>query len=410
MRSFLLIVLASGQFLSRADAQPALPTLSLDEAVARALATHPALAVQSQRIQTAAGLAQQAGLRPNPRLILQSENWSFSGAPQQGVGTFVDQFLYGSQVLETGGKRQRRVDLSVSNQRASELDRDVVARQIAGRVKAAYWAALGAQRVYQLLQDSIENFRQTVEYHENQVREGAIAEADLIRVRIEAERVGVAAESAALDAERARIVLYREMGQSEFPAVRLTETFDLVPPLPPADVTQALENRAEVRLARQGIAQAEANLRLQQAGIKPDVETVAGYKRTSGYNTMLWGVQFNLPFQNRNQGNIAAAGSEIKVAQSSLAAVEAQVRAEVQAAEREVLNRRRQLTDLLSGTLARADQALQIARAAYREGGTDLLRLLDAERLNIELRVLNARTLAEYRQSVVALETALGGN
>jgi outer membrane protein TolC len=49
-----------------------------------------------------------------------------------------------------------------------------------------------------------------------------------------------------------------------------------------------------------------------------------------------------------------------------------------------------------------------VARAAYREGGTDLLRLLDAERIHIELEVMNARKRAEYRQSLVGLETALG--
>jgi outer membrane protein TolC len=60
--------------------------------------------------------------------------------------------------------------------------------------------------------------------------------------------------------------------------------------------------------------------------------------------------------------------------------------------------------------LQRADESARIALAAYREGGADLLRLLDAQRVRIELETLYYRTLSEYRQSIVALETAMGVN
>jgi hypothetical protein len=39
----------------------------------------------------------------------------------------------------------------------------------------------------------------------------------------------------------------------------------------------------------------------------PDPEFLAGYKRTGGFDTVIVGVQINLPFRNRNQGSIAAA-------------------------------------------------------------------------------------------------------
>jgi cobalt-zinc-cadmium efflux system outer membrane protein len=168
-----------------------------------------------------------------------------------------------------------------------------------------------------------------------------------------------------------------------------------------------LTNRIEVRQARQVVEQTRAVLRLQTAAARPDVEVLSGYKRTSGFNTLLWGFQVNLPFFNKNHGNIAAASSEITVAESRLKSVEAHVRADVEAALRDVQSRRQRLASLVSGTLNRADDSVAIARAAYREGGTDLP-LLDAERMHIELEVMNARMRMEYRQSLVALETALG--
>lgn len=385
--------------------------LMLDDAVRIALAEHPLLRAEALRVNTASGLIQQAGLRPNPRLFVQSENWNFPANPTQAMASvFTDQFLYASQVLETGGKRQSRVELAEQNREITQLERESLARQIEYRVKSAYWAAAGAQRIVELLRENQVNLRQTVEYHEAQLREGAIAEADVIRVRLEGDRGQVALENAEREFAAAQIALLREMGQEDFPEIRLGESWTQPPAPPVADTSQALSRRSEVRLARQAVEQARAGLRLQQANARPDIEVLSGYKRTAGYNTLMWGVQMNLPFFNKNQGNIAAADNEILVAESRLRAVEARVRAEVEAATRDVEIRRQRLASLVTDTLARADDAVSIARAAYREGGTDLLRLLDAERVHIDLEILNARMQMEYRQSIVNLETALGGS
>jgi outer membrane protein TolC len=338
---------------------------------------------------------------------LQSENLRPYGGDSFNPNREIDAFAYLSQPLELGGKRARRVDVAAANERRAELERGLLERQIAARVRQSYWTAVGAQHIYELLQEDIRNFRQIVDYHEARVREGAMAEADLLRVRIEGERLALAANRAGLEAERTRIDLFRNMGAVEFPSVRLTEALEVVP-LPPADVERALENRVEVRLARHQREAAAANLRLQQSGARPNMDIVFGYKRTSGFNSLLGGIEIDLPYSNRNQGNVAAAQAEIRVAESEFAATQALVRAEVRAAEAEAQVRRRQLTDLLQGLLERAAESSRIALAAYREGGSDLLRLLDAERVRIEIQTLYSRTLAEYRQSVVALETAMG--
>ena len=384
--------------------------LSIEDAVRIALENHPLLKERQQRAGIATGFALQAGFRPNPRLIVQSENWSFSGAPTQSIAsTFTDQFLYLTQVYETGGKRQRRVELGQAGVALAGLDQTLVQRQITARVKTAYWEAIGTQRILELWREDEANFVQTIQYHQDRAREGAIAEGDLLKVRLEAGRVSVAASSAALDVERAEIGLLREMGQQTYNPLRLTSPLELDTDISlPAEPAQAIEARAEARIARAAIAQAKANRSLQEAYAQPDVEFLAGYKRTIGFNTALLGVQFNLPIHNRNQGNIAAAVSAVRAAEYSLSVAENEIRAEVLAARKDVESRRAQLTGILATSLQQAEESLRIARAAYQEGGTDLLRLLDAERVHIELEVLHARTQMEYRKSLVALEAALG--
>ncbi|MEQ1947753.1 MAG: TolC family protein [Bryobacteraceae bacterium] len=384
--------------------------LSIDEAVRRALANHPLLAAQTERIAAAGGLVQQARLRPNPIIYMQSENWSITGADPIGTSVNSDQFGYFTQTIETGNKRQRRVEASQEAQKLTTLERELLEKQIAARVKQAYWAAAGAERIRQLWVEQQDNFRQTIEYHEIRVREGALAESELLRVRLEADRFSVAAASAELGAERARIGLLKEMGELEIRPIMLATPLEMAPVSVLPDVAIALDQRAEAKMARQGIELAAANLKVQRSLARPNIEAGFGYKRNFGYNTLLFTTQFGLPINNKNQGNIQAALSEEKAARASLVAAEAVVRAELRTAERELENRRSQLQNLLATSRQRATESAQIANAAYREGGADLLRLLDAQRVRIDLEVLNATTLMEYRQSIVALETAMGVN
>jgi outer membrane protein TolC len=54
-------------------------------------------------------------------------------------------------------------------------------------------------------------FRQTVDYHQARFKEGKLAEVDLLRVRLERERIHAAAENANLDAQRALLGLARPL-------------------------------------------------------------------------------------------------------------------------------------------------------------------------------------------------------
>lgn len=384
--------------------------LTLRDAVTTAIKDHPLLQAGTERIGAAEGLRRQAGFMPNPRLILQSENARPYGNPAFVYWRDADNFAYLQQTFETAGKRDRRVDLAGAHVRRAELERELLERQIAGRVKQAYWYAVGARRAEELLTEDLKNFQRIIEYHEVRVKEGAMAEADLIRVRLERERLLITLNSTKLEAERARIHLYREMGQTQFPAVQLVDGLEPLadPAGSAADTAQALERRPELRLARQFVEVSRNSLRLQQVSGKPNVDVLFGYKRTSGFDTMLGGVQVDLPFHNRNQGNIAAATSELKAAESSLAATEALVKAEIEAAQRDYELRRRQVSDSFNSLRSQADESARIADAAYREGGTDLLRFLDAQRIRIETQLLYFRALTDYQQSVVALDIALG--
>ena len=55
-----------------------------------------------------------------------------------------------------------------------------------------------------------------------------------------------------------------------------------------------------------------------------------------------------------------------------------------------------------------ARQNLQINTEAYRIGGIDLLRFIDAERTEFDVEVSAVRTLMQLQQSAVQLQLAYG--
>jgi outer membrane protein TolC len=382
--------------------------LSLADAISQTLASHPHLAVGSARIAAAEGLQKQAGLAPNPRLIVQLENTRFWGTPSYAFEHDSDCYAIFAQLIETAGKRARRKEFATAGVRRVELERQVLVSQIAARVSAAYWTAAGAYRAGELLQQEVDNFERLVQYHRDRVREGSMAEVNLLRVRLERERFSASAQAAAQEANRARLALFREMGKSEFPSVVLTDSIELMRVVETPDLAQALERRPEVQLAQQAVEQARTNVRLQQANARPDFDAHLGYKRNLEFDTLYAAVQIPLPFRNRNQGQIAVAEAELRAAQASLVAVEAQTRADVALALSDYQARRRLVTGTVSPMQDQAGEISRIAQGVYREGGFDLLRLLDAERARIDTQILYMRTLAEFQQSVVALQIAVG--
>ena len=392
--------------------------LTLADAISEALAGNPQIVTAGARVEVAEGLRRQAGMAPNPRLTLQSENGRFWGNPPFSYSPDADSLALLAQTFETGGKRKRRVESAMANVQRSKLEEDVLRRQIGSRVSGAYWAASGAVKAKDLLQRELENFERVVEYNRSRVKEGAAPEVDLLRIEVERDRLTSSVKIAQQDADRATIALFREMGKTEFPSVEFVDSLDEVRPVPIIPLAEVLERRPVMQLARKAIDLAWANLRLQKANAKPDPDVEVGYKRTAAVgvvanggvavNTLYGSIQIPLPIRNRNQGQINAAVAEIKAAESSLATTEALVRSELATAEKDYNSRKRLLEETLRPMRDRAQQVYDISDAAYRERGTDILRLLDAERARIDAQLLYIRTLTEYQLSAVSLQTAEG--
>jgi len=393
-----------------ADLCQAQAPLSQEEAVNKALQSRASLKAEAERVFSAEGMKKQAGIRPNPEFQFQNENLR----PGQSYGRDVDTLAMINQPLDVLGKRKQRIAFASEGVNRTQAEYQLVRWQVVQRVKLAYWAARGSQEVRDVLKTTVDNFQKIIDYHTAQLSVGAIAEQDLLRVRLEGERLKIAANLAAIEANRTRIELLKEMGQTNFADVTLTEPLVLASQVVPIGVEQALAQRIEIKVARAALEQSRANAKLQDVLARPDLNVTYGYKRTqlpdttAGVNTAIVSLRVTLPASDKNQGNRIAAEADIRREQQLLAAAEAEVRADYYGALQEYESRRAEFLNTLQPFREHAGNLSEIAAAAYAEGGTDLLRLLDAERARLDAELAWTRGLVDYRQSIVRLEAAEG--
>jgi outer membrane protein, heavy metal efflux system len=401
----LLCILLSIMVLWSAEGSAQTP-LSLSEAVSFALSHRPEIRSALDRTGAAEYLQKQAGLIPNPRIFLQSEDLRSS---HFNFWQDSETFAYAAETLETSGRRAGRIATATQQLESSRLQTEQLRVQIALRVRQAYWTTLSAQRLAQLYREDSDYFRQIISYHQARFHEGKLAEVDLLRVRLEGERVHAAEARAQLESERALLNLEREMASPHRADWSLSESFEaLDPPAPTQPGVDPSLSRVEGQAAHQAIDAARASLQLQKASGRPDLEALAGYKRNLGDDTALVGLQWNLPIFDRNQGAVAAAAADTRAADQDYLAVRQQLFAQLSIAQREYDLDREQYLKTFQPLRDQAVEISDISRAAYNEGGLDLLRLLDAERVRIEAEVSWVQALENYHQSVVSLEYAEG--
>lgn len=403
MRFVTLVVIA---FLAGAHASFAQTKLSIKDAVSLALSRRPELRAGLDRVESSDGLRQQAAIRPNPRLILQTEDLRPSNL---NLGQDSQSYLYASQVFEARGKRGGRMAVADQIVERSKAQLDSVRRQIVLNVRQAYWEVEAAQMVRDLYAENDDYFRQIVDYHQARFNEGKLAEVDLLRVRLERERIHAAAENANLEAQRGMLRLARELSSPTNDTWALIEEFQtLETPVESPAQGDLVSLRPEGRSALAALAEARANINLQKANGRQDVQGLFGYKRNGPDNTMIAGLQINLPVFDRNRGVITASEADARAAEETVVALRNQITSEVALAEREYQMRRDQYLKTFQPLRNRAIEISDISRAAYREGGLDLIRLLDAERLRVEAQISWVNALLTYHQSVAALEYAEG--
>ncbi len=382
-------------------ATPAAAPLTLAEAIALALAKNTGIAIAQREFDAAGGAALQAGLRPNPELSLQQEDF------RRGKQTYTAQI---TQTLELGGKRAARTAVAERVREQAAADLEQARAEVRSQVVVAFHETLVAQERLRLARSSLELASGDAEATGKRVQAGKIAPIEQTRAQVAraAAQAEVAQAEGQLRASRQK--LFALWGDTSRSATPLLGRLDLpAEGLADEAVSARLAASPVLRRARLELDRARSAVELERSRRVMDVAVSVGAKRSqeTGATAAVVGLSVPLPLFDRNQGNIAEALSREEKAREELAAAElrldsdlAQVREQLRSARAEALTLQR---DAVPGAL----EAYRAAAQGFQLGKFSYLETLDAQRTWVATQAQYLRALLDTYRAAAELERLL---
>lgn len=369
-------------------------TLSLDGAIAAARRSSDVRRAAVERADGARAAARFAGRWANPEVEVRAENlvgsgWHWSPPFDPGRAPAIDAFALVNQPLEFGGRRRARRALAEADAASASAALAQVERGVVLETVRVYLDALRARETLAALDTHLESFAGHERAMAARVGEGVAAEADLAKFQAEAGRLRALQARTRIEMNRGLALLGALVGEAAPVApsrLREPAAWPALPPPAGRALTLDLRRAPDLLEAQALEARAARALEVERSRRSPDVVISGGYKRTAGFDSAVLGAVVAVPLFDRNQAAVAAAGGEARAAARERAAIERRVAAVAQAAMEaaQLLEERARRAD--EEVLRPAETVRNAARAAFREGSSNILNLVDAERVYLEAR------------------------
>ncbi|MHB8303594.1 MAG: TolC family protein [Acidobacteriaceae bacterium] len=286
---------------------------------------NPDLDIARANAASAEAAIQTAAMKPNPSVGVGPGYESVPGAP----------FIMGvnfSLPIETAGKRGYRIANATHLSRASRLQLAQTAWVVRSRVRSAFVDYLFAVKAAGLLKEQESLQSSYAQRIEARFRAGEITLPEVTTARIDLTRLRQATRAAEGQVNITHAALAAAIGVPDSALDGKTLTW---PELdhPPAVASlspqrlraAAVLNRLDVQRALEQYEAAQSNLQLQAARQYPDIDLGPGYAYEEGFNLISLNLSSVLPLRNHNEGPIAEAEAQRKLAGAQLLAVQSTV-------------------------------------------------------------------------------------
>ncbi len=250
-----------------------------------------------------------------------------------------------SQLIKTAGKRNKAIQVARSGAIMTEYQFTDLVRTLGYTLRNDFYNIYYLQQTQKVYDVEIKSLHTTDTAYATQLKLGNVSQIDLIRIQsqeytLQAELVAL--ENNIEDVQSELKLLLRAKAEAYIIPVTDNEQMDkqtVTSISYKALVDSAYENRHDLKIARQNVTMSQQNLSLQRAIAVPDINIDFGYDRLGSYvkdyNSI--GVDFPIPFFNRNQGNIKQAKAGLSSSEVQLHSVQDGLESQVSKAYLEAL-------------------------------------------------------------------------
>lgn len=409
----ILLIICGSPVLAQSSAAPA--GITLDSAISRALANSPELTTFGYQINARQGDVEQAGLRPNPELIVSIENAAGTGefAGMDGLETT----LSIGWILERN-KRQHRVNAAMAGVSAMEVAAESKRQEVAAQTARLFLDSLVVQQRMELLTYSVALYEAEVEFARKRVDAGRLPRMNLTRSQATLEMVKLDLEDAEHELRTAIRRLAAQWGELQPDFTAISGVLRILPqPVDYDELLTRVESNPELLQNLSESALREAELRLAQAVAKPSWRVSAGIRRHEQTDdvALAAGVVIPLATSDRNQGGIAAARARLAATNAEREALRIRLKTQLFALHQVLLHSlhqsrafRDEIIPLLESVEADIQQAHESGRYSYRELWTVQSELVEARMASIEANANAHRMAIEIERLIGAPLSAAG--
>ena len=383
--------------------------LQLRDALAQALLHNPKLAEFAWSVRISEARALQAGLRPNPELEIEVEDFGGAGPRKEFNGAETTIRL--SQLIELGGDRGARKRVAGWAYRMANADYEAERLAVVADATLGFIDVLAAQEFLHLAEDLHRISEEMLAVVRERVRAGKVSPLEEIKASIELANIKIDLTNAKSDLNVARKRLAAVWGGTRPKFTAAAGTLDRIGEIPPLETLETLihKNPAVARWAGE-MEHRLAELALERAQRMFDLTLSAGVKRFEESDDYAFTMSMSLPIPifDRNQGGVLEARYRLAQTDHQTNAARVRITAALSESYEALASARSEALALGEEVVPAAGQAIESARYGYRQGKFGYLEVLDAQHTFATANAHLLDALARYHRAVALVESLVG--
>ena len=359
--------------------------LSLPVAENQFLQKNLSLLAEKYNIDIAKALVVQARLYTNPNFSVTGNIYNQQQKKLLDVSNQSGEYIIAvQQLIRVAGKRNKEIKLAETSTKLSENRFFDLLRTLRFSLRSNFYSAYYLQNSINAYQVQIVSLIKLNESYEALKIKGVVTVKDAIRIKsllysLKAEQTGLQNQLNDVEAElqillqdnktRFTPVMEKNDGLSaSFKQMNLTDLIDT-----------AYQYRFDLKLAENTLLYNQQNLALQKALAKPDITLGAQFDKRGSFidNASFINLAIDLPFFNRNQGNIKATKFGIDQSNIILNQQKSLVENEVQSAYIKALNTDKMLQSIDPGFRDEFENILQSVTKNFEKKNISLIDFTD---------------------------------
>jgi outer membrane protein TolC len=388
---------------SAAEQVAACPVLSIDDAIALAVASNPTFATAVQRVlrsQNVVKEAQAAGrfnVNISPTYV---QTWpvqtiTFPGpeGPQEITvrpPSAITTAISVNQPVDISGAIKYAKQVACLNLNIQECAQAQTLQQLITNTKAAYYNVLRAQANVSVVDTSLAAAKELLRVSKAQFDAGVVAQFEVMQAQVNVDNLQQTLIQAQTAVEVSRGALNQAMGVNVNEPYTVQEQSVEVKPVSvdiEKSTQEALACRPEICQATQAVYLSERNIKLVGTQNKPNLAltfgtTTAGQASAfgTGGTTYQAGVVINWPVWNggATQARVGQARNDLEIARESLKSASLNVAFDVRTAALNLMESSRRVQTAKSN-VDLAKESLRLAQVRYQEGVSTQVEVINAE-------------------------------